>query len=107
MKVSDETVLRAGARIRRIAFSLLIALLTLAPVGLARADEPPPVATPTGEALTTWAMHWFAQMMAGRTDRSQYAAGFVAQVTDEAGARRSHHLHRHRGAPAPPAIGGT
>src|SRR5260370_41610406 len=107
MKVSDETVLRAGARIRRIAFSLLIALLTLAPVGLARADEPPPVATPTGEALTTWAMHWFAQMMAGRTDRSQYAPGFVPQVTDEAVARIFHHPNVYRAAPLRAEIVGT
>ena len=44
-------------------------------------------------------MHWFAEMMAGRTDRSQYAAGFVAQVTDEAVARISHDLNVYGAAP--------
>ena len=37
-----------------------------------------------GAALPTWAMHWFTEMMAGRTERSQYAPAFAPQVTDAA-----------------------
>ena len=44
-------------------------------------------------------MHWFTEMMAGRTDRSQYAAAFAPQVTDEAVARMAHDLNRYGAAP--------
>ena len=84
---------------RRIVFSLLIALLAAGPVAMARADETPPAAAPTGVALTAWAMHWFTEIMAGRTDRSQYAPAFAPQVTDEAVARMSHDLNRYGASP--------
>src|SRR5208282_5515841 len=45
-----------------------------------------------------WAMHWFIEMMSGRTDRSQYAPAFAPQVTNDAVARISHDLNRY-GAP--------
>ena len=65
----------------------------------ARADETPPAAAPTGAALTAWAMQWFTEMMAGRTDRSQYAPAFAPQVTDEAVATMSHDLNKYGAAP--------
>jgi len=67
-------------------------MLAVAPVAMARADETPPVAAPTGDALTTWAMRWFTEIQAGRTDRSLYAPGFVAEVTDAAVAQMSRDL---------------
>ncbi len=84
---------------RRIAFSLLIALLGEAPLGIARADETPPTTAQAGAPLTTWAMHWFTEMMAGRTDRSLYAPGFAPQLTDEVVARISHDLNRYDASP--------
>lgn len=89
---------------RRLAFFLLIALLAADPVAIARADSTAPAApgnatSPPGAALTAWAMHWFTEMMAGRSDRSQYSADFAPQVTDEAIARIAHDLNRYGAAP--------
>jgi hypothetical protein len=77
MKIFRKASLRAPVGLRRIGVALLIATLAAAPVAMTRADERPPTAAPTGAALTTWAMHWFTEMMAGRTDRSQYAPAFA------------------------------
>ena len=71
---------------------------------MARADETPPAAAPTdtaptGTVLTTWAMHWITEAMAGRTDRSQYAPAFAPKVTDEAVARMAHDLNAYGAAP--------
>ncbi len=98
MKIPERRSLRSAAWLRRMGFALLIALLAVGPVDAARADAAPPTAAPTDAALTAWAMHWITEMMAGRTDRSQYAPGFVAQVTDAAVARMSHDLNEY-GAP--------
>ena len=89
----------AGAGRRRIGPRLLIALLLAVPLASARADETTPAAALASGALTTWAMHWFAEMMAGRTDRSQYSAAFAPQVTDAAVARISHDLNTYGAAP--------
>ncbi len=91
--------LLAMTRLRRVALSLLIAVLAAGSVATARADETPPAGAPTGAALTTWAMHWFTEMMAGRTDRSQYSAAFAPQVTDAAVARIAQDLNRYGAAP--------
>jgi len=85
--------------LRRIVFSVVIALLALGPAALVRADETPPAAAPTGAALTTWAMRWITEVMAGRSDRSQYSPGFAPQVTDEAVARIAYDLNRYGAAP--------
>jgi len=98
-KTSERASLRVAAGLRRIAFALLIALLAAGPVALARADETPLSGAPTGAGLTTWAMHWFTEMMAGRTDRSQYAPAFAPLVTEEAVARMAHDLNAYGAAP--------
>ena len=64
-----------------------------------RANSAPPAAPLMGTALTTWAKHWFTEMMANRTDCSQYSADFAIQVTDEAIARMSQDLNRYGAAP--------
>jgi len=98
-KISERPFPRAVVKLRRVAVSLLIVLLALCPVATARADDTPTAGAPTGAALTTWAMHWITEVMAGRTDRSQYAPGFVAQVTDQAVARMAHDLNAYGAAP--------
>src|SRR5271166_6522865 len=98
MKISEGTPLRGATGLRRIGFALLIAMFAVGPVATPCADETPPDGVPTGAALTTWAMHWFIEMMSGRTDRSQYAPAFAPQVTNDAVARISHDLNRY-GAP--------
>jgi hypothetical protein len=99
MRASEQSPSRAAAGLRRIVLSVGIALLAFGPATLVRADETPPAGAPTGADLTTWAMHWFTEMMAGRTDRSQYAPAFAPQVTDEAVARISQDLNRYGAAP--------
>src|SRR5271165_6240518 len=99
MKISEGTPLRGATGLRRIGFALLIAMFAVGPVATPCADETPPDGVPTGAALTTWAMHWFTEMMAGRTDRSQYAPAFAPQVTDEAVARISHDLNAYGARP--------
>ena len=99
MKIFEGTPLRGARGLRRIGFALLIAMFAVGPVATPCADETPPDGMPTGAALTTWAMHWFTEMMAGRTDRSQYAPAFAPQVTDEAVARISHDLNAYGAAP--------
>jgi len=97
MKTSRQTSLCAAAGLRHLAFRLLIVLLATGSLPSVRADETPPA--PTGAALTTWAMHWFTEMMAGRTDRSKYAPGFISEVTDQAVARMAHDLNAYGAAP--------
>ena len=103
MKMTGKSSLRAASELRRIVFFLLTAFLAAAPAVNARADERPHAAAPTGSSLTNaalaaWAMHWFTEMMAGRTDRSQYSADFAPQVTDAVVARIAHDLNTY-GAP--------
>ncbi len=86
-------------KLRRIGFALPVALLAGGPLAAVRADETLVVATPTGAPLTAWAMQWFTEAMAGRTDRSQYAPAFASQVTDEAVARIAHDLNKYGAAP--------
>ena len=99
MRISDQTTTGAVAGLARIGLALLIAMFVAGPVATARADATPPAATPTGAALTTWAMRWFTEMMAGRSDRSEYAPKFAPQVTDEAVARISRDLNRYGASP--------
>lgn len=47
---------------------------------------------PSQASVTAWAMRWFKEMQAGRTDRSQYAAPYRAQVTDDPVKSMSHPL---------------
>jgi hypothetical protein len=96
---SDSRSRRAAVGLRLIALCLMIALLAAGPLAMARADETPPGGAPTGAALTTWAMHWFTEAMAGRTDRSQYAPAFAPQVTDEVIAGIAKDLSKYGAAP--------
>ncbi len=100
MKRSEIPSQGAAARLRRGAVSLLIAMLAASPVVSARGDQTPPaVAKTNGASLSAWAMRWFTEMMAGRTDRSQYAAAFAPLVTDAAVAGMAHDLNRYGAAP--------
>ena len=87
-----------AAGLRRIGFALLVAMLAAGPVATARA-ETPLAGAPSTEAVAGFAIRWYTEMMAGRTDRSLYAPGFAPQVTDEAVARMSHDLNEYGAAP--------
>lgn len=103
MRNHGQIPIKAATTPSRVARVFVVALLAAGPMAVAPADEAPPASPSgvalTGTALTTWAMRWFTEMMAGRTDRSQYAAVFAPQVTDEAVARISHDLNRYGAAP--------
>ena len=97
MNTSPRPSLRGG--LRRIGLAMVIAQIAVGPVTKARADETPAAVTPADAALTAWAMHWITEVIAGRTDRSQYAPAFAPQVTDEAVARMAHDLNAYGAAP--------
>ena len=44
-------------------------------------------------------MHWFTEMMAGRTDHSQYSPAYAEQVTDEAVTEMAQDLNRYGASP--------
>jgi hypothetical protein len=84
MTVSQMSSGRGLVRLRRIGPAALVAALLVGPIAPAHADPPPPAGAPTEANLATWAMHWFNEMQAGRTDREQYAPAYRPQVTDDA-----------------------
>jgi hypothetical protein len=95
---SSHTTRRDAARLRRISVALLAGLLAPGPVTIGRAESAP-IAAKTDAELTTWAMRWITEVMAGRTERSQYAPAFAPQVTTEAIARMAHDLNVYGAAP--------
>jgi hypothetical protein len=44
-------------------------------------------------------MRWITEIMAGRSDRSQYSPAFAPQVTDDTVARMAHDLNRYGASP--------
>jgi hypothetical protein len=78
----------------------LVAALLVGLIAPARADPPPPPAGAPSEAnVAIWAMHWFTEMQAGRTDRSQYAPVYRAQVTNDAIKEMSSALDKYGSSP--------
>jgi hypothetical protein len=76
---------------------LVIAPLTVS-VAAAVAD-PPPAGAPTQDGMKILALQWFAQMQAGKIDRTQYAAAYGAQLTDEAVQAMSRHVNQYGASP--------
>jgi hypothetical protein len=87
-------------RLRRVAVSLVVAMLSATPGATVRAAEIAAAAAPSDAAgLRAWAMRWFTEMMAGQTDRSQYAPAFAPEVTDAAVAGIARDLNKYGAAP--------
>jgi hypothetical protein len=78
---------------------MLVGALAVGPVASARADAQPPAGVPSEASVATWAMRWFTEMQAGRTDRSQYASAYRAQVTDDAIKAMSQALDKYGASP--------
>ena len=74
-------------------------MFSVGQIAAAHADAAPPAGAPGEASVTAWAMHWFTEMQAGRTDRSQYAAAYGAQVTDDAVKAMSHTLNEYGASP--------
>jgi hypothetical protein len=84
MKLSDVTFGPGAAWRCCLGWLLLIAALVGGPIVPAHADAAPPAGAQTQASVTAWAMQWFKEMQAGRSNRSQYASAYRAQVTDDA-----------------------
>jgi hypothetical protein len=87
------------AWLRRVGVAVLVAALSVGPIAPARADAQPPAGAPTEASVTNWAMQWFKEMQAGRTERSQYAPNYRAQVTDDVVTEMSHALNEYGASP--------
>ena len=84
MKVSDRTFEHAATWLRRFGISVLVAVLSIDSIVPARVHAAPAASAPTEARVAAFAMLWFSEMQAGRTDPSQYAPAYGAQVTDDA-----------------------
>jgi hypothetical protein len=84
---------------RRFGVMILAAALSIASVAAARADPAPPAGVPTEDGMRAFALQWFAQMQAGKIDRTEYAAKYGAQLTDDAVQAMSHQLNQYGASP--------
>ena len=84
---------QTGTRQMRLllVITLLAALLT-GSVAAALAGSPPPSSVPTENSVETLALEWFAKMRTGQIDRTQLAAAYSAQLTDDAVQAMSRYL---------------
>ena len=73
----------------------LIAALLTGSVATALAGSPPPTSVPTENSVKTLALEWFAKMRTGQIDRTQLAAEYNAQLTDDAVQAMSRFLKEH------------
>jgi hypothetical protein len=78
---------------------ILVVALQTGSVAASRADAQPPAREPTEASVTMWAMHWFTEMQAGRTERSQYSSAYRPQVTDDAVKQMAHALDKYGASP--------
>jgi hypothetical protein len=99
MTVSQISSGNGAAWLRRLGVAALVAALSVGPIAPTRADAQPPDGAPTEASVTMWAMQCFKEMQAGRTDRSQYALTYRAQITDDAVTEMSHALNKYGASP--------
>ena len=59
----------------------------------------PAAGVPTDDDMKAFALQWFAQMQAGKIDRTQYTVAYGAQLTDDAVQAMSHHLNEYGASP--------
>jgi len=77
-----------------IVITLVAALLT-GSLAAALADSPPSSSVRTEKSVATLALEWFAKMQTGQIDRTQLAADYSAQLTDDAVQAMSRFLKEH------------
>ena len=78
---------------------LLAVTLSIATTAAGLADPTPPAGVPTEDGMKAFALQWFAQMQTGKIDRTQYAAAYGAQLTDDAVQAMSRHLNEYGASP--------
>ena len=74
----------------------LVASLLTGSVAAALAGPPPPSSLRTENSVETLALEWFAQMQTGQIDRTQLAADYSAQLTDDAVQAMSRYLKEYK-----------
>jgi hypothetical protein len=84
---------------RRFRDIILAVALSIATTAAGLADLTPPAGVPTEDGMKALALQWFAQMQAGKIDRTQYTAAYGAQLTDAAVQAMSHHLNEYGASP--------
>ena len=80
---------------RRYCGIILAVALSIATTAAGHADPTPPVGVPAEDDMKAFALQWFAQMQAGKIDRTQYTVAYAAQLTDDAVQAMSHHLNEY------------
>jgi len=99
MKVSDITSGKGAALLRRLGLLILFAALAVGHAASASADATPPAGVPTEDGMKAFALQWFAQIQAGKIDRTLYSAAYGAQLTDAAVQAMCHHLNEYGASP--------
>ncbi len=84
--------------VRGISAGLLV-LAFLTGISAAPANAAPPTSMATDESVKAFALEWYAQMQAGKFDRSQYATAYGARLTPEAVQAMSQHLNQYGASP--------
>lgn len=99
MKVSDMTSGEGSAWLRCIRWLVLVAAVAVGHAASVCADAAPPAGVPTEDGMRAFALQWFAQIQAGKIDRTQYTAAYGAQLTDAAVQAMSRHLNEYGASP--------
>jgi len=94
-KVFNQELERGATQIRRLWGIMLAVVPSIACIAAGLADPAPPAGVPTEDGMRAFALQWFAQMQAGKIDRTQYTAAYGAELTDDAVQAMSHHLNEY------------
>jgi hypothetical protein len=99
VKIFYQELERRARQTRRFDGTTLVAALVIGSVAAALADAAPPAGAPTDDGMKAFALQWFAQMQAGKIDRTQYTAAYAVQLTEDAVQAMSHHLNEYGASP--------
>jgi hypothetical protein len=99
VKIFKQELERGATQARRFGWTTLVAALLTGSVAAALADAAAPAGVPTEDSMKAFALQWFAQMQAGKIDRTQYTPAYAAQLTDDAVQTLSHHLNEYGASP--------
>jgi hypothetical protein len=95
VKIFKQELERGATQARRFGWTTLVVALLTGSVAAALADA----AVPTEDSMKAFALQWFAQMQAGKIDRTQYTPAYATQLTDDAVQAMSHHLNEYGASP--------
>jgi hypothetical protein len=99
MKILNQGLQRGVIQIRHFCGIILAVALSIARLDTGIADPVPTAGVPTEDGMKTISLQWFAQMQAGKIDRTQYTAAYGTQLTDDAVQAMSHHLNQYGASP--------